>query len=131
MEKDILSMNVNAFYLFYKGRHGKVLRMKITNFFELGRNLRRVFYVKRTEFRNGAVLSTVLLSTTPFSSRPTYETIYFPSPDDAQGISQISPESPLRFNSKQDAQRAHRAILKKLAFFHKSYGKTKQGIMGL
>lgn len=131
MEEDILSMNVDAFYLFYKGRHGKVLRIKITDVVKSRRLLRRVFFVKRTEFGNGAVLSTVLLPTSPVASRPTYETLYSPSSDDAQGISQIAPVSPLRFNSKQDAQRAHRAILKKLAFFHKSYGKTKQGIMGL
>lgn len=123
-------------FTYYKDARGKVSRITLEDMINSGnvRAFDHACVVFRTEFDNGAVLSTVLLSVPPstllssnppvFISRPTYETIYFPSPDDAADIRDIAPVNPIRFRSKQHAQRAHRSIRNKLAFKHKNYGIT-------
>lgn len=87
---------------------------------EIGRRNR----IAKTTFEDGSTLSTMLLFATVSSDvRAIYETMYFASKQSnviTDGV--ISNFAPVRYFSKQKAQRSHRSLRKKLAKLHGSYG---------
>lgn len=113
--------HINTYFL-RKGRPARTGIIALSRFAQEPRS-----QVKQTVFKNGSLLSTVLLQIPPCvfaeDERPTYETMYFPVEGDNEGIKAIiAASSPIRCTSKQAAQRLHRSLRHKLAAIHGNYG---------
>lgn len=113
--------DINTYFL-RKGKPARIGMLLLTSSAQEPRS-----QVKQTVFKNGSLLSTVLLQIPPCilakDERPIYETMYFPAGGEHKGTDSIIPPStPIRCTSKQAAQRLHRSLRLKLAAIHGNYG---------